>query len=549
MSEIVQDINYLPRLEDLGLTNSNLVQVNCSRSIGVVNDSATEKKDNWLAGVMDFSWSCADKKMVSIARSYFRTEVEVTVKDKVTGNYRAPRTTDNFTLAENFMNNMISNSYFYIGSQSVCSQSQYHGQAAALRIRLNKSFNWLQSVGKSAYFLDPDFSSRQLKICEDYKVEQNGHLALGYDNDNKMEVADGKASESEITLTQATGAVLPVLSSVWGVGDKITYLNAGSTVVGTVRAVDDASQTLTIERVATLAAAFLSIALPSRIRDYQQTQEVSDGRNTLMVLFQLPLACFSNQQCYPSSSYRFSIFPKSDKTGAFEYNTPSESTNAPLANVSLLVKNLYFFAYTFEAEKPFANGTYYLSYNSLDIQAKKLNKGTNQTTTHTFNIPSSTLGIATALMDQASGTANALNCPPSVFKGKVRDSTTKDAETDNLTSLQLVYSNISKPVQNYTTKLTTGTQEILQRYYSTQSDANMEMIGGESFSDWLGKRGPLYYHSFIRNSDDKSTNLQIQLQMAEITEETQLMVASFYRKLCEITVVDGICNMVRSLAV
>lgn len=539
MSEVLTDINYLPRLDEMGLTNSNLVQIQSARSVGIVSDTTTTKSDNFLGGVMDYSWSCADKKMVSMSRSYFRGEVEVTIKEG--GVYRQAKMTDNFTLAENFFNNMIANSYFYIGSQSVCQLTQHHGQASMLRIRLNRSYNWLRSIGKSVYWLDPDFESRQRTICSDYDEKEHDHLELGYDDDNKMEVANGPgADESTVTFTVDGGAALPT-GGIWRVGDSISYTD--TTIKSSeVVAVDATGQILTVNPSQSAAAAVvLSTRLPVRVRDVNQVTDQTDGKNSIQVCFQLPLACFSNSQVYPSGQYRLSIFPKSDKTGALE--TTNSTPGISVTDVAILVKNLYLFVYVFEAESPFSDGTYYLSYNSLDMQAKRLIESPNATTTHTFNIPSSTLGIACFVQDTSAGTATALNCPPSVYKNR-------DSSSENLTNIQLVYSHVAKPVQLYNTELSATTQEMVQRYYQTQISANLDTIGGESFDSWL-TRGGLYYFSFVRPSDDKATDLQIQVQMASISNAapSSLFVCSFYRKLVEISVDNGVVSSVRSLAV
>lgn len=547
-SQVLRDINYLPSLDEMGLVNSNLVQINSARSISVTNSSVTTKQDNFLAGVMDFSFSIADKQRFSPYRSYFRAEVEVSTLNKTAGfgtvdNYRQPRLEDGFTLAENFVNNMLANSYFYIGSQSVASQSQYHGQAAMLRVRLSKSYNWLQSLGKDIFWLDPDFQSRQKKIISNDTQERTSILNLGYIATNTMAVANSGTDESKVTF--ATGT-LPDLDSVWRPGDFLEY--TGGAVITQVQSIDNGTNTMIVKpRVAVLVATPLNdggIVVVNRVRDTQEISENSDGRNNIQVCFQPPLSVFQNQQVYPAGSYRVSLFPKSNKVAGLEYNTVSvpsgSATPAEPKNVAILFKNLYFFASVFTAETSFDSGTWYLSLNEIDIQAKKLIVGTAANTTHTFNIPSSTLVIAVWCQDTSSGTVTALNCPPSVFKNN-------DSSSADLTTLQLTYSNMSKPVQLYTTEYAGTTQEIVQRYYSTAQNANMDTIGGETFDNYL-TRGGLYYYSYIRPADDRSTNLQIQLQ-TNVAVATQLFIGCFYRKLIEISVVDGYVTDVKALAV
>jgi len=308
MSKVTTDINYLPTLSDMGLVNSNLVQINSARSINAGSNSLTEKSDNFLSGVMDFTISMADKQRFSPYRSYFRTEVEVTVKDvpgqfTTAGNYRQPRIEDNFTLAEGFVNNILANSYFYIGSQSVAQQSQYHGQASSLRTRLSRSFNWLRSIGKDVYWNDPDFQSRQKKLVSN-PIQNVVQLAqAGMNATNSYEVTGGNT----LTFTN-TGAIdVPPLESIFQIGDFFVYsggrhfqilaFTAGGT--GASRSMTGTGFTKTIEVIGT----------EQRKRDAQEKNENSDGKNKIQVCFQPPLSVFSNQQVYPAGTYRVSLFP------------------------------------------------------------------------------------------------------------------------------------------------------------------------------------------------------------------------------------------------
>jgi len=546
MDKVNTSINYLPTLDEFGLVNSNLVQINSARSVGVATNTNSAKTDNFLAGVMDFSISIADKQRFSPYRSYFRAEVELNVRDAPTGDYRQPTMTDNFALAENFVNNIIANSYFYIGSTSVASQSQYHGQSAALRIRLSRSWNWLRSIGKTVYFMDPDFASRQKTTASDGNLEDAELLELGFTATNTQTWAN---EGTKTRLTFAIGAVatatLPTpLDGVIKPGDYLKWV--GSNKVQVLSVDNNTNSVLVTPQIAGGGPTVMSTTLTVRTRDLQQITEQSDGRNSIQVCFQPPLSVFANQQVYPAGSYRVSLFPKADKIAAFQYTTSTATGNTiPPSNISLQFKNLYFFAFVFTAETSFQSGTWYLGLNELDIQAKPMNLSANDTTpattTHTMNIPSSTLGIATWFQDTSAGTATALNTPPSVFKNS-------NGTSQNLKTLQLVYSSMSKPVQLYTTEYSGDTQEIVQRYYSAQQNCNLDTIGGESFDHYL-TRGNVYYYSYLRPADDRSTNLQITAEMGGLTGNTHMFVAAFYRKLCAITVSDGYVTDVQALAV
>ena len=350
----MSSLNMLPTLQDFGNVNSNLVQINSARSVAILTDTTTSRSDNFSSGVVDFQLSLSQNQRLSCSKSYFRAECSVAVKDTT---YRQPKTSDNFALAENFMNNIISNSYMYIGNKSVSNVSQYHGVCAMLRSRLTKSFSWFETMGKSVYYLDPDFSSRQKNITSDSSFEALTAVELGYDVADTCEIKT--ADLLRLHLVKGATPALPDTSVVWQAGDRIQVQLTTGTFIRTVASVTNDIITVTTAFPALQAVATVIVYGLTRMRDLDQVPELADGRNNLQVCFQLPLSPFYNDQCIPTSDIRFSIFPASSKNGAFEYAEAAGGASPAPADVSLLISNLYFFAYVFDGDKNFVDGTYY----------------------------------------------------------------------------------------------------------------------------------------------------------------------------------------------
>lgn len=541
-TKLMTSLTMLPSLKDYGNVNSNLIQINSARSVAILADTLTEQRDNFSSGVIDFNLSLSQQQRLSCAKSYFRAECQTKVK--VGTDYRQPKTADNFALAENFMNNIISNSSMYIGSKSVSSVSQYHGVAAQLRSRLTKSYSWYQTIGKSVYYLDADFESRQKNITSDGVLSTLP--AVSATSGLNYNVLNTATVPTVTTIVFAAGGgTLPNTEATWRIGDIIQMAlqtAPGTTVQKTVIGVAGDTLTVDVPFLATQTAVVVGTLGVTRIRDADQQEEVADGRANLQVMFQLPLSPFYNDQAIPTSQIRFSIFPQKTKKNAFEFLEANGAGSPVQANVSLLIANLYFFAYVFEGDHNFVDGTYYMSLTELEIQSKALVVGTTSDTTRQFNIPSSTLGMCVFAQDSSVATPTTLNVPPSKFISHIR------SETDNWGATQLQYSNMIKPVQLYQSEFTGGTQNIVQRYWESQSNSNMEQIGGESFDDWL-TRGMIQYYSWIRPADDRSTSLQVQVQFPTITVPTLVFIASFYRKLVAIQVVNGEVSSVESLIV
>jgi hypothetical protein len=325
-------------------------------------------------------------------------------------------------------------------------------------------------------------------------------------------------------------------SNAWKIGDVFIHTTVGLDVEESqVSGLTEFGLELTTQLTAVIDSA-MTVALVKRQRDHQQSISKYDGKNTISVLFTPPLGIMSSNVLIPTSDIRLDIMPKSSKNGAFEFDTATSAITP-----SLMIKHVYFYAYVFTTDRVYKSGRYFLYLDELNVSAKPLLQGTSQTT-HTFSIPSSTISIATFVQDAQSATPSALNIPPSVFKN--RDYTSADIK-----SLMLTYSNLSKPTILYSTEFSDDTQGVVQRYFQMASNANLDMTSLESFDSWLN-RGQVWYTTFVRSSEDRSTSLQVQIEFnSSIPAHSQLFIAVFYRQCVAITVENGFVSNVERLAV
>ena len=125
--------------------------------------------DDFDKGVIDFDMSIGGKSVWIPSRSYFRVGVELTKPDGT------PVTkADDVAFANFCPGNLFDNVYFLAGGQTVSSIVNYAPQAHACSYRLSKSGAWLNSVGKDAYGIPPDFEYRQMQAS----VADNADNAL-----------------------------------------------------------------------------------------------------------------------------------------------------------------------------------------------------------------------------------------------------------------------------------------------------------------------------------------------------------------------------------
>ena len=540
MTDVITNLTKLPSIQDLGLTDSNIIEISGNRNI----HKTKEGEDNWSQGVINYNFSVPASQGYrwSPDTSYFRADVEV-VFQTGPGAYRQALSTDNFALSSNFMNALISNAYVYLGDVAISSITQFVAEASQLRQRLSMSKDWLDTVGRYVYAINSNFQERQNQIISDpapYTSRKYDELGDGFNYLGTNTVESAAAT----LVFKPVGGALPDIP--WRAGDTISWTADAAIVSATVLSAfvsNGTDHTVVIDRTApATAAAALTTALVYRLRDNNVPITSLDGKQSIQVLFTPPLGIFNCGSVIPSTnSVRISLFPTSDKSGAIQTlaNSP-----ANYDQIKVLVKQCYFYAHMFKDEKNFASGNYFIQCEEINIQNKTLNVsdvGVSDTT-HQFVIPSSTMGVACWISSTDVGKSSS-SVPPSVFKNK-------DGSSQNLKSLMLTYANQQKPTQLYTTQFSDNVSQIVQRYYDTAQNAQLASQGGEDFNTWL-ENGNLYYTSFIRPSTDRSTALTVQIAIDNIPTAvpSQLFCASFYRKLTRVTVSNGMVSDVKSLSV
>ena len=116
--------------------------------------------------------------------------------------------------------------------------------------------------------------------------------------------------------------------------------------------------------------------------------------------------------------------------------------------------------------------------------------------------------------------------------------------------MQITYANVNKPSTNWSSEFATPKNYLTQRYLDTILYSGMvESEGGaESFDEWR-KRGAIYLFDFSRDSEDRSSHDQLQMQFGAMEANTNVFVCSFYTRVCEITTTNGFISSVNSLSI
>ena len=525
IDSIVKDIKILPTLSDYGLVNATTVEVEPQRRVGS-DDPTGLLPDKWSRGLIDLQWSISSGKRWIPKSSYLKTTASLTVNDL------QPSASDAITFASNFMNNLVSSCTFMIGNKVVSRIEDYVGQTSMVKYRCEKDLSWLSTIGRDVRFLIPSFSERQRRTSSDGHLKVTPYIALGYSDANTITSIDA----THIQFAQAGGGVLPPLNTTFSVGDRINYHQLPSPAAPfhstKITAINAGTNTLTIEALPVGAVITMLQSAMYRSRDSQDAQRPVDSKNIVQICWQLPMGIFDTDSILPQGDFRLKIVPKNDKIAGVE-----TSSGALLpSGWKLNIIDFKLVNCVFSSTKAFADDDYYLILNEWNLQNRKLNPGASLTT-HNWTLPSTTTKVVVFAQDSSSGSVEVPFIPPSVFKAQSVNTAL------DLRHITLTFGGQTKPTSLFDSSFTEGVQNVTQRYLWNSQNNKLDVVGGETFEDWLDG-GLIYATEFYRVAGDKSTQLQLQLDYGDMTNECEVFVAANCRNVVKISTEGGLVTQV-----
>lgn len=525
IDKTISDIKILPSLDKLGMINSVTVEVNPQRQVGSKDGTSD---DFWRKGLIDTQFNISGNKRWVPKKSYFKATAVLTV------NGLQPTANDNIVFAESFMCNIIASCSFYIGNTCVSRCDDYVGQTMMTHFRTMKDLNWLRTIGKDCYFLTPDIRERVNMTSSNGGLEIKTYSEIGLDDLHEVNITGTTA-----TFQQGASAIaLPDLSTIFQPGDVLAYIP--NTPAGSRSANVVASATATVVTLigsVNPATAFptMTIVQLTRGRDTQTSPTNTNKRNTVQIIFQLPLGIFTCNSVLPQGEFRFKITPKNDKVGAVQARATQLGGGLP-TGWDVNIKDFKLVNTVFSDHTSFDDDDYYLVLNEWELQNKRLNGGSSLTS-HNFIVPPTTTKIVIFAQDTGSGSIDVPTVPPSIFKAE------GFINSFDLRHIQLTYAGQTKPQNLVESKFIDQTSNLAQRYYWNAENCGLAELGGETFEDYLD-RGIIYATEFVKPPGDCSTQLQIQLDFGNLTGEVELFIACYYRNVAKVSVSDGLITKV-----
>lgn len=542
-------------------TDLQYLEVPCQRQI---SDSTTNPY-NFSQGIQDYVYSIGKGQTWFPSKSYFRATVQL--KGNFASTNNIPVISEQLALAENCVANMYSSAYFLAGGQNVSSIVNYLPQAAQVENRVNCSNAWLKSIGQSALYTNPNFSSRVSSISSSTATvvsTQSGAVSTlvssGLDGINLDEGKDqfvkpivpGTAYSAAV-LTVSAGTAPVSCSIVNGAFDQshcgaTLYRDGLPYIISAVNAPVGGSQTIGFLHPFPPIVGGAQTTLDWYVVQRNLTRS-TENHSYLQVLWKPTcLGIFNHPDPLGAGDYRIQLAPDAN----YKFNAV-ETTNSGFSTAyTYYVVDMKFYAAIAKMTIPDSIQTLFL--NEFQCQSKTM---TTNDQNLSFTVPASTTSLHVFLQSGVAGSSP--NFPPSAFKAE------NNADL-NLLRLQITYANISRPQTIWSSGWTNGnvpasaplvSQNLLtQLYYQSTLENGMDdNIGGnESINDWLA-RGALYSFTWSKPEGDRSTEVQLQITynatnadgLTAFPTNSKIFLVAKYSRTVEITTSQGMVSAVRSL--
>jgi hypothetical protein len=437
---------------------------------------------------------------------------------------------------------LYDNVYFKGAGQDISTAVNYVGQSNALKNRLQKTGAWLASVGKSAYMLESDFQKRVNQVSLDTALNPEGECERLFVGNDTHQLT------GQIGITAATGAIA-------GGDTNLLQLKVGDTLVVAgipyVCSVAPTGVLGTNGRVLPLPAGDIAGTADAYI--IKNKRRDGGQRNKVYALWVPPIGIFDHDGVLGAGDWRISLNPSSNYRSSAVETRQGTDTVAANPNqtadggYNLTIHSVKFYVATVKASIPQGISTLYLMESM--VQSKPLSSRDGQ---YEFTVPSSTRALTIFLQSNKAGSNPRF--PPSMFKLPL--------DSDYLLeSLQITYANTTKPSTRWTSSFSEvnngavgnpSINQLQQRYNDSLQESGLLMSSGgaETFKDYLA-RGAYYHFSYTRDSEDKSTQVQISAKVGfePADAPANLFLVSWYSRGVEITTSNGQINEVRSLSI
>jgi hypothetical protein len=256
-------------------------------------------------------------------------------------------------------------------------------------------------------------------------------------------------------------------------------------------------------------------------------------------IFVPPLGVFKQGQALPPGRYELILRPKPDvtykksalhSTGADKDVSDTAGGVLPTDHFDFQIDDIHFNIATVESSERVTDGDFVLDLTETDCNNRLISAGA---TSESYIVPKSTYALTVALQDRRAGT-NTLY-PPSLFiaEGHAEKS---------IERLRVEYAGQVRPSDDEAILFDASSDYLTKRYYQSAIEDGSAFDNGGAITKWDDdylQMGPIFHHQFRRDGTDASTNVDLYVSYADITDTANLLLFSHSRRVATLRMENG----------
>ena len=530
----------MPELFDLNTSTDQLSEVNKGINRNAYEQIAPTRDVTGTTaisnGAIHFRWNTSGMKWWVPNKSYMRMRVKLTnavSAQLLTSDDVAP------TMAQ--FASMFQALEFRINDKVVSKISDFVPQIDILETRISKSKAWIDSVGASSNFLNPDIRARRDDVTADGKegdsfFSSSSRVQMGYDALTAITITGATS-----TLTFSLGTLFNT-STQWAIGDQIEIdATATSTLSYRVSAVPAGTNTLILNGI--IPADLGPVVCAFRRVRQLANPALSNAKNasSYELIWTPPLSIFKLEHALPLGKYELILSPQTS-SALPNYMVESLSGAKTLSNFRYEIVDMYLYLNTVEGRRE-DNLTYFLDLDCTSCQSEGL-QSSRAFRQENFDVSPSTYALTVAFQDTRAGTDTRFS--PTKFKSYINSPVGESGEELKMNRMYVSFAgqNLPSPDADPQFQVSTAIDYTTQRYMESQLYSNTYFSegGAESLVDWKN-RGAYYYFNWARDGNDRSTRVQVNQQFDTSADanlaNTRVLLFSHYKQVCSIRISEG----------
>lgn len=475
---------------------------------------------NFASGQINFGFEMSERDTWNPGESYIKFRIRLR---RSAENNPDLQFIDNIAPSQFLIDNIFQQINMKVNGVIVSEWNDYIAQNAALKYRLYKDLNVLQSQMSDLNYTNPNFMERQMQVVrEGIDMTSNGwgyiNLSLlGFEptyNRYLLTAVNNIVTFVPGVYAGVTPAFLPDIREIFQVGDYISVLNnVGVILYQKITELTDATH-LRIESIAVNRA---EGPITDRIKAFRPQRDVARDKSLrskdFEVIWKPPIGFFD---IYDKMSGDFKLELTPHAEGVWQlYALEAPALNSAAAKLEILEMNMYLCCYTHAKPQSFSK-----TYSFADIVCSSQNLTTSNLTGTEFQCDPRMHSVTIAF--QQGGAGLNTRYPRTKF-------ITQDDEQNKLIRYYLQKDGLTLPSPIPSLLKADSIERFSQRYFENFSYANTQnlILKKESLAEWYA--AGIYFHYRWGSGYKSSDKMRVYTQFsAAFAANPQLLFFQHY---------------------